>query len=145
MKTCVIAIGNTDNKLTQQQWAAYCADMEDFVDRYGTHTFAKTYAVSNSQYQNAVYVFSAEDDTVPFIRSRLSTAALSYGQESIALMVGDTEMVEPPASKGIEEEREIGAYTDGDDNTVTAIEVQHGIAPRIPHPRNSSRRWRKGR
>ena len=135
MKTCVIAIGNSDDKLSQVQWAGFCKVVEEFVDRYSHQVYAKTYALTNSEYQNAVFLFAVPEATISYIRIRLGHIAVQWKQDSIALGIFDTEMIQPS-----ENGRDVGAHvlTTPELKPGEHIEVQHGI----PHQRNASKRFR---
>ena len=152
MKTIVIAIGNSDDKLTQKDWARYCLEIEIFVQRYAVHTFAQCYALPNQQYQNAVFIFAAPDDTLTYMKSRLAIIADHFQQDSIAWVDGITEMIHAKPAETTElktaeghdaeitQDLKPGEYRDGDGNVVKAIEVQHGF--NVPRQRNRSRRFR---
>lgn len=85
-----ISIGNSDDKLTQAEWSAFCIDIAAQVAALG-HTHGAWFSVPNSRWQNACWCveFSgpdeqAEANVVAEARGVLGELARKYGQESIA-------------------------------------------------------------
>lgn len=48
---------------------------------------------SNSQFQNYCFVFSTREDRILHIKSACATTALRYYQHSIAVLVGESELI----------------------------------------------------
>lgn len=96
MKTYIVAIGNSDDKLSQREWVHYAHSTSLVVDQIAEQVHAKGWALPDSQYQNVVFVFQADETNEAFLRERLSVLAREFDQEAIALMVCDeTEMILP--------------------------------------------------
>lgn len=91
-KTLVVQIGNTDNKLTQQQWAEFCRLTHSVVSRYGALQFSGGSA-TDAAWQNYCWVLSAR--SMDGLRTELAVLAHQFKQESIALTVGDTQFIKP--------------------------------------------------
>jgi hypothetical protein len=92
--TAVIQVGNSDNKLTQQEWSEFVGDVQDLlrVGHYATH-FAGT-SPSAAPWQNACWVLEIVSDMQKdHLRTALGFFAKKYRQESIALTFGTTEFV----------------------------------------------------
>lgn len=89
-KTVVVQIGNTDNKLTQADWANFYNRCNNLVSDYGIVHFSGT-SLPNSPWQNACFVIemSSMDD----LYYQLGILAKSFKQNNIALTIGDTEFV----------------------------------------------------
>lgn len=98
LKTCVIAIGNSDNKLEQHEWSDFDTSIMEIIHSLSEDIHAVTYALSNSRWQNAVYLFTIRERNLNDLREILSTIALKFLQDEIAILVGDTEMVKKAAS-----------------------------------------------
>ena len=87
MKTVSIQIGNTDDKLTQKQWAEYCGEIVRECDSMGEIHFSGG-SPTDARWQNYCVVLNtmkAEKlkDSVQLIRS-------SYDQDSLAWTEGTT-------------------------------------------------------
>lgn len=94
--TAYITIGNSDNKLSQQDWSAYCYLVEKLVQSYATHVFFMGYTLPNGDYQNACFSFATTPEVMTMIRGSLRNVARQFRQDSIALaVVGEVEMVKP--------------------------------------------------
>lgn len=91
MSTLAVAIGNSDDKLTQAEWADYCTDVRGALWGVAVEVFGEFASASTSRFQNACYLVRAELDDE--LRARLAELARDYGQESIAVAVGETEFV----------------------------------------------------
>jgi hypothetical protein len=89
--TIVIQIGNSDNKLTQQEWSRFYNHIHNLVDDYGTVHFRGT-SLPNAPYQNACFVI--ESESMDGLKYQLGITAKDFKQKSIALTIGDTEFVE---------------------------------------------------
>ena len=89
----VLSIGNTDNKLTQQEWAAFVDDVRWLVAEFtdGTHFFGgpDTWA----KWQNVLWMFEmAEMDCAEF-QAKLIRIREQYNQESAFMMTGNGKFV----------------------------------------------------
>lgn len=99
--TVHIAIGNSDNRLTQQQWGAYWSEVDKIVRVCALRVHGAWLSASVSPYQNACWGFEVFD-TGPCGRSavqgRLREVAGRFWQESIAWNESETVLL-----PGIEE------------------------------------------
>ena len=96
LQTAYITIGNSDNKLQQHEWAAYCNLVDKLVSDYSTRVYFKGFSLSNSEYQNACFSFSTTEAVMTMIREALKNLAKLFRQDCIALALVDTvEMVTP--------------------------------------------------
>lgn len=99
-QTVVIAIGNSDNILTQAEWSQYCRAVDDLVKYYESNgLFVAIHGVwasdPKSQYQNAAWCM----ETVPLrglrdFERELSYVAFDFHQASVAVTVGSTILME---------------------------------------------------
>jgi hypothetical protein len=108
-----INIGNSDNKLTQDQWSSFCESLE-YKTRVAIHRTAPSYYTSigvpygvagvwyslpNSPYQNMCISYWVDPrvlepvDVLVALRTILKELAIEYSQDSIALTQGHNEMV----------------------------------------------------
>jgi len=91
MKTATICIGNSDNKLTQAEWAEFFNSVKWQISRSADSIFFSGCSNPDSIYQNACWVFSIT--TMDTLRLVLKSIKQKYKQDSIALVVGETEFI----------------------------------------------------
>lgn len=88
-----IQAGNSDNKLTQQEWAAFVAEISGILATHETarHFFggSETYA----PWQNACWVFEMHPSKLLSLKNQLRQSRVSYRQESICILVGKPDFV----------------------------------------------------
>ncbi len=99
MKTIVVQIGNSDNKLTQSEWSQFWA-LTDAVLRECSNQmhFAGT-SDPTSPWQNAAWIFEPRSNNSSELAAALSAVAKTFRQDSIAVTIGDTIFV--TAGKGV--------------------------------------------
>lgn len=102
MNTAVICIGNTDDKLSQSEWSQFVTDVDTLIDRWRFNVYFRGFPGSAERWQNACWVLDARDlfgepagMAVGVLRQELAIIAKAYKQDSIALILGDSEMVTP--------------------------------------------------
>lgn len=93
-------IGNSDDKLTQREWAEFCADllgiiehMQDGGELYARHGI--WYSAGFSPFQNMAICVTVPDEYVETLRGKLIRLAKQYRQDSIAVLAGRTAMICP--------------------------------------------------
>ena len=87
MTTACIQIGNSDNKLSQQEWSKYCSAIRGICEAHGQVHFAGGPA-TDAPYQN--YCIVVETEEAGKMMSALSMRRAAYQQESIAWFEGGT-------------------------------------------------------
>lgn len=90
MKTICIQIGNSDDKLTQAEWASFVSDVAVVVDRYGSQTHFTGGSSPAAVWQNYCFVAEVEVEKLTELFAWLSVMRDRYGQDSIATMIGET-------------------------------------------------------
>ena len=94
-----ISIGNTDNKLTQQDWAQFCAEVSQFVNKNYFTIFGEWYSLPNSPYQNACWAINVTSPEN--LEMVLADFAWRYKQDSIAVAYApDTVFVKSSGPQG---------------------------------------------
>lgn len=88
-----IAIGNTDDKLTQFEWSQFWRSVDDVVRRYANVVHGAFLSTPNSQYQNASWTFEINDVQAKNLRVWLTTIRKHYNQDSVAWLQGETEFI----------------------------------------------------
>ena len=102
MKTITLQIGNTDNKLTQQEWSRFVNSVDNYLNVSMQHYIKIHFSGgsnNSSPYQNFCWVFEKtndeiEDYVLDTIKKQISNYAKEeYKQDSIAWTEGVTEFV----------------------------------------------------
>lgn len=94
MTTATILIGNSDNKLTQQEWADFCTAATEVVAVFSSSVQFSGTSAGDKPWQNACWVITTSGDYLDDIRAQLARIARIWRQDAIALVVGETEFVE---------------------------------------------------
>lgn len=87
-----VAIGNSDNKLTQLEWSHFCEHVDSYIRKNTkwVKVHGEWYSATNSQYQNACWSMAIYDkDTAEWLKQKLRETAHRYKQESILWAVAD--------------------------------------------------------
>ena len=99
--TSTILIGNSDNKLSQQEWSQFCGAVAECVEAYAATVEFSGHSLGPAPWQNACWVFTeTADPPRPGLRRVLAHLAEQFRQDSIALIAGNTEFIVPPAPEG---------------------------------------------
>lgn len=95
MTVIYAAIGNSDDKLTQEQWSKFVTQFVALVRRHADRVYGEWYSAPDAPFQNACMGFAV--DTEPellALREELTSLRTMYRQESAAWAVVDrTEFV----------------------------------------------------
>ncbi len=100
MITVYLTIGNSDDKLSQAAWSAYCDDVTYVVNaaaRDGGRVHAACFSSPTVPWQNAIWCVELDDGRAAVLRRALALLARRYRQDSIAwAQVDQVDMIEPP-------------------------------------------------
>ena len=91
-QTVTILIGNSDDGLTQKEWSEFYRNAEDIIRDSGSVQFSGP-SVGAAPWQNACWVVVL-DTPLDRLRKWLVVLAQRWRQDSIAIVVGETEFVE---------------------------------------------------
>jgi hypothetical protein len=91
--TAVVQIGNSDDCLTQHRWCEFIERIDAAIGLWRQTTHFQGCSPGNLPWQNACWVFTLAAQCVPALRDDLARYARDFGQESIALTLGETEFV----------------------------------------------------
>ncbi len=89
-----IGIGNTDNKLTQQEWSSFICDVETVLEGMPLH--GAWFSRPDAPWQNACWLMDISQNSPVYIedlKARLVRLADRYRQDSIAWAVAETEFL----------------------------------------------------
>jgi hypothetical protein len=94
MTTYFIAIGNSDDALSQAEWALYWTSVKEVIDRHAAEIHFEGMSAATSLWQNAMWCIvldeavpgmsSSTEYDVQVFQDELATVALQYRQDSIA-------------------------------------------------------------
>ena len=93
MKTITVQIGNSDDKLSQKEWSEFHLRISGACIAYAAETHFSGTSNGEASWQNACFIFDCEDSDIEELRMELSFIRSCFGQESIALMEGETEFI----------------------------------------------------
>lgn len=88
--TIYASIGNSDDRLPQQQWSVYAQSFVTTIQRHvGPHwlpggVHGEWYSLSNAPWQNACVCFEATADQARLIRADLEELRTLHDQDSVA-------------------------------------------------------------
>lgn len=95
--TVTIQIGNSDDKLTQAEWHRFCGLLQSTVQSIqGSKVHFSNASDGHFVWQN--YCIVAEMPSLDNLESQLSHLAHMFGQDSIAMTIGETKMIPPSKS-----------------------------------------------
>lgn len=89
IKTLVVQIGNSDNKLTQGKWSDYCFFVDADIEQFNDIIHFKGGSSFDSMYQNACWVFEIAENDIESLKNNLIEIKKRYDQDSIAIIEGD--------------------------------------------------------
>lgn len=101
MITVYVSIGNSDDKLSQAAWSAFCDDVAYAVNsaaQHGGRMHAACFSSPTVPWQNAVWCVELDDAGAGALRTQLRRLAHRYRQDAIAWApVDQVEMLPPLA------------------------------------------------
>lgn len=93
MKTVTIQAGNSDDKLTQAQWAGFVAACRDAIERSSAEVHFFGASAGWERWQNAAWVIAADEGVAADLRQELKKVRSQYAQDSIAWTEGETDFI----------------------------------------------------
>lgn len=84
MITVYISIGNSDDKLTQVEWASFYRETCLAIRDHAVTVHGQWVSEPASAWQNACWCIEIDDDEAGFLRGELSEAVTKFRQDSIA-------------------------------------------------------------
>ena len=96
MRTITIQIGNSDDKLTQIQWASYVSEVDSAIKKAHANIHFSGFSEPGKPWQNAAWVIEYMGDMSLWIvecgklREKLTKIRKQYKQDSIAWTEGQT-------------------------------------------------------
>jgi len=93
MRTIIIQIGNTDDKLTQVEWSAFCRHMQAAINEHAQQIHFAGGAEYHMPWQNACWVFEIAPVMADCLRPKVIALRTEYRQDSVAWTEGETAFV----------------------------------------------------
>ena len=93
MQTLSILIGNSDNKLSQQNWAQFCISMGSSIRHHAARLHFYGLSNPDSEYQTACWVVEIEDKDLDSLIKSIAMKRSMYEQDSIAVIYGQTQFI----------------------------------------------------
>lgn len=90
MKTYTILIGNSDDKLTQKQWAEFIGNLNFWIKKFCDEIHFAASSSGELPWQNYSITFECEDSKIIWIKENLIELKKQYNQQSIAIIEGIT-------------------------------------------------------
>lgn len=90
-KTITLQIGNTDDKLTQEEWSDFCDTIDRAVNRFSPTVHFSGSPSSQAKKQNACWVFDIDEEEE--LRELITRIRVEYHQDSAAWTLGRTEFI----------------------------------------------------
>lgn len=93
MKTITVQIGNSDDKLTQEEWSKF-VEATDKIIHYNSRTIHFWGgSVAWVKWQNVAWIFECEEEKISVLKDALWLIRSMYKQDSIAYTEGDTQFI----------------------------------------------------
>lgn len=93
MITLCVSIGNSDNKLTQQEWAQFVKAIGELLKSYETMRFFFGGSENYAPWQNVCWLCQVNDLQLSEIKNGIRNIREIYGQESAYVLWGAGEFV----------------------------------------------------
>lgn len=91
--TVTVQIGNSDDKLTQRQWAQFVQFTNSAINTLSSAVHFSGFSAANAEWQNAAWVFLIAPEKEDELRKSLTRVRRSFNQDSIGYTVGNTEFI----------------------------------------------------
>jgi hypothetical protein len=91
--TITLQIGNTDNKLTQQEYHQFCCDIGELLVDYIDEVHFSAPSTGWEKWQNACWVGEIKEFMLSGLKEKLSILRKKYNQDSVSITVGQTEFI----------------------------------------------------
>jgi hypothetical protein len=91
--TVTVQLGNTDNKLTQQEWSSFITSVRVCLTAFNVTTHFQGGTREDAPYQNFCIVFNAKPETLPTLKHQVCMVGASFRQNSVAWTEGVTEFI----------------------------------------------------
>jgi hypothetical protein len=91
--TVYVSIGNSDDKLTQSQWAIFRSAVNVLIRMHASQIHGAWASISHDAWQNACWAFDVDPAITEYMKGELARLAAQFDQDSIAWAVAETEFI----------------------------------------------------
>ena len=98
MITVYISIGNSDDNLTQADWAQFIHRVRAEVHEAASAIHGQWYSAPDAGFQNACFCIEIDQPQIGYLKAALQLACAEFGQDSIAWAVAETEFIRAETS-----------------------------------------------
>jgi hypothetical protein len=116
--TVYVSIGNSDDKLTQPEWALFWGETQAAICRSADRILGEWMSAPVSRWQNACTAFEVRRDRAADLRDHLARVAAKYRQDSIAWSEARTYFITPVPPSGLDRVRDAVPSARGGDAPV---------------------------
>ena len=88
-----IQIGNSDDKLSQQEWSTYVKEIRLVVNEYGIETLFFGSSEGSQPWQNACWVVAVRETDVGSMFRQITKIRKRYKQDWVAVVLGDVRLI----------------------------------------------------
>lgn len=93
MATATIQISNSDNKLPQDRWSRFCAEMRAEVSSRAESVYFEGGSKWDAPSQNACWVCEVKAEQIEGLKSAIAACREKFEQDSAAVTIGEPEFV----------------------------------------------------
>ena len=93
VKTIVVQIGNSDNKLPQEEWAQFVQRVDHIVREYAKTVYFFGGTENWAVWQRVCWVFDGEGLQSDNFKKRLTEIRKEFRQDAAAFTEGETEFI----------------------------------------------------
>lgn len=84
MITAYVTIGNSDDKLTQREWAAFLLRTHLLLDEYASKMHGSWFSGPGAEWQNACWCVEVSEARAPHLQDGLRLLGREFRQDSVA-------------------------------------------------------------
>jgi hypothetical protein len=93
VKTIVVSVGNSDNKLIQEEWSRFVHDIDSLIRVHAKQVHFFGGAPNWMPWQNTAWMFDCEDIYVKHLKEVLAATGREYNQDAVAYLEGETQFL----------------------------------------------------
>lgn len=88
-----VLIGNSDGKLSQDEWEAFVTDMSDAIGDFEDQRHFEGESEPGAPWQNACFVVHVDNTFVTKIYDAIAACGARHNQEAVAIIAGHTTFI----------------------------------------------------
>lgn len=90
MITVTVQIGNSDDKLSQEQWSFFYQEVRKRIESYASEVHFSGSSLPFASWQNAAIIFTINEHKTTALAKHLTEIRKQFNQDSLAWTEGDT-------------------------------------------------------